>query len=274
MSKAKTRAVFCLSLLIVGVFIFACAKKPPEADIAAGVDPRVLLGDIRRSQEGVKSVKAVASVTIIYPDMKLSFSQVTVAQEPNLVYLQALAPFGKSALTLISDGRKIHLISPKERRTFDSSDEFDLSSVYPGLRAKLSVGNLVNLLLGRAPSEVDWDTSEVKLSADSNRLILSVSGGAGGGQTVFWVDPATGRVERAKIIPADGSAEMVAEFKDFIATSAAPPGNFPTKMELTSGDFFISLSYPADVQLNAQIDRKLYEPPPSKKGRAKKKRVS
>ncbi|MGH7791380.1 MAG: hypothetical protein ACREOB_03605, partial [Thermodesulfobacteriota bacterium] len=81
----KKCAVFVCLLLL-----FSCAKRVVEIDLS-GINPPELLEKVRKAEERVESVKGLASVNIKSPERRVSFSQVTIAKEPNLLRLEALA---------------------------------------------------------------------------------------------------------------------------------------------------------------------------------------
>lgn len=233
----------------------SCAKKKVEIDLGK-VNLLEVLKEVEKSQQSVKSVKGLASVTIQAPDKRISFNQVTIAEEPNLLHLEALAPFGKVVGAVISDGEKIYVTFPKEKRVFDNAQEFDFSSLYTGLPVKLTVDKLVNLLLGHLAEPLGYDLSRVYLSSKSNYLILTFFKN-GKEESVLWVNPLNYRIERANLTLSDGvsAAYRFDDFKD-----AGSGVFFPKKIELKVDKFFISLKYDDEVEVNGKMDRNSFKP--------------
>jgi len=252
----KKCAVFVCLLLL-----FSCAKRVVEIDLS-GINPPELLEKVRKAEERVESVKGLASVNIKSPERRVSFSQVTIAKEPNLLRLEALAPFGRTAAIIISDGVRVHVITPKEREVFDSLHEFDFSFLYPDLPVRITVGSLVNLLLGRLPQGRTQDDSGVEISKDSYHVILTFADEEGR-QNTLWVNPLTHRVERAKI-ELDGGVLAECRFKNFKYIEAGT--SFPTRIELKVNEFSISIHYNDQVEVNGEIDGHLFRPDPSLAG--------
>jgi outer membrane lipoprotein-sorting protein len=233
----------------------SCAKKRVEIDLGKINLPEVLKR-VEESQQSVKSVKGLASVTIRAPDKRISFNQVTIAEEPDLLHIEALAPFGKVVGAVISDGEKIYVTFPKEKRVFDKAQEFDLSSLYTGLPVRLTVDKLVNLLLGHLAEPLEYDPSQVYLSSKSNYITLTLFKD-GKEEGVLWINPLNYRVERANLILSDGVSASY-RFDDF--KDAGSGVFFPKKIELKVDKFSISLKYDDDVEVNSKIDRNSFKP--------------
>ena len=241
--------------LLVFFLLLSCAKKNVEIDLGKINLPDVLKR-VKESQQGIKSVKGLASVTIKAPDKKISFNQVTIAEEPNLLHLEALAPFGRVVGTVVSDGEKIYVTFPKERRVFDKAQEFDFSSLYTELPVKITVDKLVNLLLGRLAEPPEYNLSQVYLSAKPNYLILTFIKD-GKEESTLWVNPLNYRIERA-IINLNSGVSATYRFDDFEDAGAGI--SFPKKIELKVNKFFISLRYNNEVEVNGKVDRDSFKP--------------
>ena len=246
-------------ILLLGLlFLFACAGKTVEVDVAT-IDTPSFLTRVRQADKGVRSIKGLAYVSIKAPENNASFSQVTIAEEPNLLRLEALAPFGRTAVIVISDGERVHVISQREHRVFDSLEEFDLSLFYPDLPVRITVDKLVDLLLGRFPGPQDYDDSSVRLSKESSYVRVAFTNDKGA-EDVFWVNPVNYRIEKAKV-NLDGeitAAYSYGDFKDFGAGAS-----LPTSIKLKLDSFSISIRYHSGVEVNTYIDRGLFEFRPS-----------
>ena len=245
-------------ILLLGLlFLFACAGKTVEVDVAT-IDKSSFLTRIRQADKGVRSIKGLAYVSIKAPENSASFSQVTIAEEPNLLRLEALAPFGRTAVIVISDGERVHVISQGEHQVFDSLEEFDLSLFYPDLPVRITVDKLVDLLLGRFPGRHDYDDSSVRLSKESSYVRVAFTNDKGG-EDVFWVNPVNYRIEKAKVnLDGETAAYSYSDFKDFGAGAS-----LPTSMKLKLDSFSISIRYHSGVEVNTDIDRDLFEFRPS-----------
>ena len=246
-------------ILLLGVlFLFSCAGKTVEVDLAT-IDVPSFLTRVRQADKGIRSIKGLAYVRVKSPENSASFSQVTIAEEPNLLRLEALAPFGRTAVIVISDGERVHVISRREQQVFDSLEEFDLSLFYPDLPVRITVDKLVDILLGRFPGQHDYDDSSVRLSKESSYVRVAFTND-NEGEDVFWVNPVNYRIEKAKV-NLDGkitAAYSYGDFKDFGAGAS-----LPTSIKLKLDNFSISIRYDSGVEVNTEIDRGLFEFRPS-----------
>jgi outer membrane lipoprotein-sorting protein len=243
-------------ILILVLLLFSCATKTVNINLNQ-INLGEVLARVKETNQGAKSIKGLASISIKTPDKSVSFKQVTIAEESNLLRLEAIAPFGRTAGMLISDGEKTYVILPEERRVFDNAEEFNLSYLYPDLPGKLSINDLVNLLLGRLPEVAINEDSDVQLSTDSNYLVLTFHNNTKE-ERVLWVNPVNYRIEKAKI-NLDGGVKATCEFKDFIELSSGE-GSFPKKIELKLDRFSISVKYDEEVEVNGKLDKNLFKP--------------
>ncbi len=241
--------------LIVVLLLSSCAKKAVDIDLSQ-INLQEVLTRVRENNKGARTIKGLAYITIKTPDRSVSFKQVTIAQQSNLLHLEALTPFGSTAGMVISDGEKTYVILPEEKRVFNNADEFDLSYLYPNLSGKLTVNNLVNLLLGRLPEGQINEDREAQLSIESNHLVLTFRG-TGREESVLWVSPVNYRIEKAKI-NLDSGVKATCEFEDFIKLDSG--AYFPKKIKLSLDRFWISVSYDDEVEINGQLDKNLFKP--------------
>jgi outer membrane lipoprotein-sorting protein len=242
-------------VLIVVLLLSSCAKKDIDINLSQ-INLQEVLTRVRENNEGARSIKGLAYITIKTPDRSVSFKQVTIAQESNLLHLEALTPFGSTAGMVISDGEKTYVILPEEKKVFNNAHEFDLSYLYPDLSGKITVNNLVNLLLGRLPEGQIKEDGEVKLSKESNYIVLNFLR-SGKEVSILWVNPKNYRIEKAKI-NLEGGVKATYEFEDFIRLGSGV--SFPKKIELRLDRFWISVSYDDAVEINGQLDKNLFKP--------------
>jgi outer membrane lipoprotein-sorting protein len=248
----KKHLIFLLPLLL------SCAKKTVEINIE-----RINVGDIISkviaAEDSVNSVKGLASVKIESPYNNVSYKQVTIAEEPNLLRLEAIAPFGRTVGMVISNGQKVYVISAKERSEFDNLEQFNFSYFYPDLPVKITLNNLVNLLLGRLPEEPDFTNSRVLLGVDDGRVVLKLFKGTRK-ESVLWINPVNYRISKAMMTLENGST-ATCEFEDFMDVGNG--AQIPRRIELRVDDYLISLKYDRDLDVNTKIDRDLFKPRPS-----------
>lgn len=245
--------------LLLAILFFlpflSCAKKPVDYDLD-DVDIRRVLEEVKERDGDVKSVKGLATVRIRTTDRVISFKQVTIAESPNLLHLEALDPLGRTAAVIISDGERIYLTFSGQTQVFDSLQEFDLSFLYPGLHAKVGIDSLVNLLLGSPAQKIDYDETEAYLGKSPENLVLYFFS-RGEQESVLWINPINYAIEKARV-NLGGGKSAVSEFGDFIKTDSGSP--FPRTMELKLGGSTISVKYDDDVEINGEIDENLFKP--------------
>jgi len=258
MSRVGREQYRLRKFLIIILLLVSCAKKTVEIDIK-NFELADVITRVKEAEQSVKSVQGLASIRIESPNGNVSYKQVTIAEEPNLLRIEALAPFGRTAGMLISDGEKVSVIFPKERTEFDNIKDFNLTYLYPQLPVGISLKNLVNLFLGRLPEDPEYDESSILIRADQNQIVLTLFKNESK-ESVLWVNPENYRIERA-VIKLENGNTATCEFKDFIAF-----GNgvfIPRKIELKIEEYSIRLKYDKDVRVNSNIDRDLFNFRPS-----------
>lgn len=245
-----------LTLLIL-IFLFAsCAAKKEGVQIE-GKSTSAILEKVELYENAIRSLKGFAKVKIKTPDDKISYSQVTVAEKPNLLRLEALNPFGKAVGFISSDGENIYIISPSERGVYDSTIKFDLAYVYPGLNLKITAENLVNLVLGRLPENTYDLNSTPEISTDSGSIKLNFKSGNSMENNILWLNGTNYRVEKAEFSLEEGMRAVInyQYFDDLINGLY-----FPQTIEFASDQLSITIVYEQDLDLNTDIDKNLFKP--------------
>jgi len=245
-------------ILFLLLFLTSCAVKQARINIEDN-NAEAILEKIELYESAIRSLKGLAKVKIKTPDSKISYTQVTIAERPDLLRLEALNPFGKTVGFISSDGSNIYIISPSERGVYDSDTEFDLAYVYPGLSLKITAGNLVNLLLGRLPANVYDNATAPELSADGDLIKLSFHSDTRGAQNFLWVNSLNFRVEKAEFT-LDNGARAKINYQYF--DSLIDGHYFPKKIDYASEGLSISIIYEPDVELNKDVDKTLFKPAP------------
>jgi len=242
-------------LLLISILTSCAAKKegvPIEEKNASQILEKVQL-----FESAIRSVKGFAKVRIKTQDSKLSYTQVTVAEKPDLLRLEALNPFGKAVGFISSDGTNIYIISPSQRGVYDSDIRFDLAYVYPGLNLEITAENLVNLVLGRLPENIyDMDSSPT-VSADNGLIRLDFKSENSADFNSLWVNSLNSRVEKAAFTLDNGTTAEISYvyFEDLIDGFY-----FPKKIDFASEGLSISILYDPDIELNTNIDKQLFKP--------------
>ncbi len=233
-----------------------CAVKQPGTNIE-DTNAREILEKIELFEGAIRSLKSLAKVKIKTPEQKISYTQVTIAEKPNLLRLEALNPFGKTVGFISSDGVNIYIISPSGRDVYDSGEMFNLAYVYPGLTLKITAENLVNLILGRLPVNLYDKGATPELTADTGRIKLTFSSEASSGPNILWVNNSNFRVEKAQFTLENGDrATINYDYFDTLIDGLY----FPRIIDFASQGLSISIVYEPDVELNKDVNKTLFVP--------------
>ncbi len=258
--KAKVnnnRLLKPLIFIILILPLFSCTPKKEVSDIESQ-NTAAILERVSLFENAIKSLKGLAKVKIKTPDSKISYTQVTIAKRPDLLRLEALNPFGKTVGFISSDGNNIYIISQSERAIYDSNTEFNLAYVYPGLNLKITANNLVNLILGRLPENTYDMKSSPKVSAEGGLIKLTFASSNSNSPDYLWVNSQNFRVERAEFSLVQGTrAKVEYEYFDNLIEGFY----FPQTIDFTSEGLSISIFYEEDLELNEEVNRKLFTPP-------------
>lgn len=253
MKNIKLIILFC-SIFIIS--ITSCGVKK-EAVQLEGTNTDSILEKIKLYEGAVRSLKGLAKVKIKTPDNKISYTQVTIAERPDLLRLEALNPFGKTVGFISSDGSNIYIISPSERGVYNSNTKFNLAYVYPGLNLEITANNLVNLILGRLPENVFDLESDPELTTDNGKLKLTFNSNNSQEPNSIWVNSSNYRVEKADFNLDEGTRATIKYeyFEDLINGLY-----FPKVIDFTSEGLSITIIYDPDLELNQKVDKSLYKP--------------
>lgn len=205
----------------------------------------------------VKSVKGLARVSISAPGEKISYTQVTVASEPDRIRLEALNPFGSTVGFISSDGQSIYVISSSARDVYHGDEEFDLAYIYPGLNLRVTAESLVNLVLGRLPYDLFSSGRAPVLSTDGQLIKLTYPGAAGGGEDAVWLDPSTFKARKAEF-SLEGGRRASVSYEYFGGLVAGH--YFPRSIAFESKGLSITLVYEDGVEVNVPVDSSLFRP--------------
>lgn len=254
----KNTAIINTLFIVALVLIISCAAKVPDVGLK-GVTPEDITERIALFEDGIRSVKGLAKVRINTGREKVSYTQVTVAEEPDLLRLEALNPFGSTVGFVSSDGKYIYIISSDKRDLYPSDEAFDLSYVYPGLDLRITAESLVNLVLGRLPYKIYDSAYKAELTAEAGYLKLAFKDAQNGMENTLWVNHENYRVEKADFSLSDGRRASVS-YEYF--GSLVDGHYFPRSIYFETGELSINIIYEPDVELNGKVDRALFAPSP------------
>ncbi len=243
-------------LLFVIMSLFSCTAQKQVSEIQHQNASKIL-EKISLYEGAIKSLKGLAKVKIKTPDNKISYTQVTIAKRPDLLRLEALNPFGKTVGFISSDGNNIYIISPSERATYDSKTTFNLAYIYPGLDLSITSSNLVNLILARLPENIFDLKSNPELSTENGLIKLTFTSNRSSSLNYLWLNGQNSRIEKAEFsLPQGQRAKIKYEYFDSLIDGLY----FPQTIDFTTGDLSITIVYETDIDLNQDVNMKLFRP--------------
>ncbi len=238
-----------LALLALSV---ACAHAPPAGLSRA---PEKLLAQVRASQERVQRVRGTARVRIQSPDLSGTVLEAIAAEKPDSVRLETLDFFGNPAAVLVASRGRFAFYDAKENVLYrgEASPE-NVSRLLPVV---LPVEELVTILCGSAPL-LAGRPREVK--AQGSQLLLTLARGELG-QRLAVGEEAT--VESSRLRRAGASAESAAYDLDLDDFAGRGGVRFPRSVHLDAprGRARVDLAWKADLEVNGEIDPRLFELP-------------
>lgn len=238
------------------IFLASCAPKYVKP-VLEGTPAEGIAYKVALLQNSIKSVKGLASVRIRTERDKISYTQVTLAEAPDLLRLEALNPFGKTVGFISSDGVNIYIISQGNRGEYGIEETFDLSYVYPGLELEITIENLVKLIMGRVPKELFGSGHEPTVAVVPEGVMLTFGNETGREGDTLWVNPLNNRVEKARIILDTGApATVTYEYFDGLINGHF----FPKVIDFKTDELRITITYEPGVELNEPLDRALLKP--------------
>ena len=238
------------------VLAASCAQKSVEPGLPEASTEEIV-ERVELLHNSVRSVKGLASVSIKTRDESISYTQVTLAEEPNLLRLEALNPFGSTVGFVSSDGERVYIVSQNGRDEFSLEEAFNLAYVYPGLNLRITVDDLVDLVSGRVPKDIFTQSTDAEVSSSPEGVLVRFNNGAGTQDDKLWINPQNSRVERAQIMLDNGDTGYLKyEYFDGLVGGYY----FPRVIDFKTGELSIKITYEPDVDLNTGVDRTLLKP--------------
>lgn len=163
------RSPFCTNRWSVIILVMAawltsaCARfSPPDSqrDLAA---EQVLAG-LRSTNADLTRFKCVGKIIMSGPKQPLqSFRAAIAGQLSDHLRIDMFAPFGGAAGTVSSDGKHLFLVMHPSREYYKK--RFGSGSLEQMINIDVSVGDLLELLVGRIPMDADFSA---RLAPDEN----------------------------------------------------------------------------------------------------------
>jgi hypothetical protein len=214
--------------------------------IAGGVSTDQLLGPLAARREAVTSLRGRARLKAGLAGMWTR--QAVLVQRPGEVRMDVLSPFGL-ALALGTQRDVLWAYSPSEQVRYEG--DASPRNLARFLGAPVSVGDLVDILMGLPPARVAAATPTLERDADQH-VVVTVP--FDGGTQRLWFDPVTLELERAEERRDDTVVFSVA-FADYRE-------GFPYALDVASplAGSSARLAYDT-VERNPSLDPTLFAPP-------------
>ena len=150
-------------LLMVVWLPIACTRLSPR-DIQRDLAAEQMVAGLRSTNTNLTRFKCVAKIIISGPKQPLqSFRAAMAGHLSDRLRIDMFAPFGGSAGTMSSDGKHLFLVKHPSREYYKK--RFGSGSLQQMIQIDLSVGDLLELLVGRIP--VDTELS-ARLASDQH----------------------------------------------------------------------------------------------------------
>ena len=240
--------------IILIIFLFtSCANKSYNI-LVNEINVLDLINQLKENQGNLKSIKALAKVSIESKDERIFFDQVTIAQKSNYLRLEAIAAFGATVAQVLSDSDKVYFITRTEKLVFDDSDNFNFSYLYPDLPPELKVSNLINVLLAGIPFDVWDDEYEIEFSGITDNFKIKFQRND---KMTLTINTKLKTIEQITY-KLDTGILMNIIFSNFI--SVKNNQYFPKNIVIKSGDYILGIKYNENLLLNESLSISLFEP--------------
>jgi len=248
--RAALPLAACSVLLASG-----CPPRVPPPDLS--LDPAQLLTQVREAQAPLQRVQGEARLRLRSPRGSAGVRQFAAAERPDRVHLEELDFFGNPAAVLVAAGGRFWFYDARKKILYRGpATPANLSRLVP---LPLSAEDLVSILLGTAPL-LDGG-QPVQAVPDRARLRLELR--RADVTEVLWIG-AGAVVERAERQVAGGAGPGSYQV-EFSARQERGGGWFPGQISLRSDPAHVQVDLSwTDVQVNGEIDARLFEPPAPK----------
>lgn len=243
------RPLVPLALLLAA--LAGCRTLPPPPPPAA-VAPQEALAGWRARQAGIQGFQARARLTLIAPGRSYSGSARLLAGLPSSLRVEVTDLFGRSLMTLVSDGEEVAVLFPREGKLLKGpATSRNLAGFIP---PGVTLAQCVRLLTAGVPLS-DGEPQSWQEQGEPGSWLLVWNGADGQPRERLWL--AQGRPRKLQWRGEGGEAGFEAEFADF-----SGPGNWPrqvrvktpqpsSELRVTFGDLSVNPPLtPADFRLS------------------------
>lgn len=214
--------------------------------------PEALFDALKVRAEGLHSLKAIAKIKYSSPRQKFTVSQAVLARKPSFLRLEALGPFGQTVHLLVTDGQRLTLYWPQEKKAYIGRASYE--NIARFLPLGLNKDELVSLFFAEASARWQKPNSVSWVERDGLYLLTFLSP-FGAIKELWWVDPRGPVLAKREVYDPGLGLVFQALMSDFQSFGEVL---FPRRIELSfPGQIKIELTY-QEIRLNADINESLF----------------
>lgn len=250
------RAIGCMLLAVAFALALTSCVHLPGGTTASLLPPAEQVREhLKARQQAVSSLVLSGEVELVAPQGALNGDHLIMGLAPDRLRAEVLGPFGQPLLRVITDGRRMAVLSYRENRAYLGPATRANLARFLGL--SLSPGEIFGLLAGCPPLLPAPARAEVSSSdAGGKQVLLRLL--EPGGQVVEGVvfDPGDYAVERAWLESRGGGPNLDMSFGNFQASLGS---RYPGRIRASDGEGRSLLLISQEVKLNQKVDPALFE---------------
>ncbi len=244
-------------MLLALAFAFSlssCVHLPGGPTASLLPSPQEVRERLTARQQAVSSLILQGEVELTAPQGALNGDHLIMGLAPDKLRAEVLGPFGQPLLRVVTDGRRLAVLSYRENRAYLGPASRANLARFLGLA--LSPGEIYALLAGCPPLLPPPARAEVTPSDSSNLALLRLLEQGGQVSEGLLFDPADYAVERAWLESRGGGTNLEMSFGKF---QAALGSRYPGRLKATDGQGRSLLLISQEVKLNQKVDPALFE---------------
>lgn len=250
------RAIGCMLLTVIfALSLTSCVHLPggPTAGLLPAAQE--VRARLEARQQAVSSLVLSGEVELVAPQGTVNGDHLIMGLAPDRIRAEVMGPFGQPLLRVVTDGRRMAVLSYRENRAYVGNASRDNLSRFLGLA--LSPGEIFALLAGCPPLLPEPVKAEVTPSdSDSGKSLLRLlePGGQVSEGVVF--DSVDYAVERAWLESRGNGPNLEMEFGNFQADLGS---RYPARLKAADGQRRSLLLISHEMKLNLKVDPSLFE---------------
>lgn len=183
--------------------IFGCqsAGTPPPASGKRVVEENELLLMLRSRENSLNSLQGIAELKLSTPSGLYRGKELLSLEPPDRFRVESMNFLGLADLVLCSDGQKMDLYLPSERRVIRWRPPPE--NLWQISGADVSLAQIIRILMGQPPFSMNEGVASLKQVEESEEYLLALEGEGGMKQRV-WIDGVKNTLKRGEILDEQG----------------------------------------------------------------------